>query len=1002
MAISYELSGFSFYLDSSDNLTGLSTATVTVNGSADLEFTFSPEGGDPSSFYGELVNSMGDIYGTLLDVGGSESALDLGYWRTEMFAVSYEGQSTQVVVLENQFSDQVILLPLAGTLLPTGTVPTVELISAIIAGGTATEITTGPFASNHPFSLDEVAGVAQTEYDPFTGTADADLLSGVNGSETLSGLDGNDTISGGDGHDTLLGGAGDDILDGGPGNDSIVGGAGGDLIQGGSGLDVISGTAAEFDGDSITNFDFGDQLRISGVSSIDGVQIGAGVLDIDADGNGSVDYYGNFTTVSGTYEVSKVMEGDTVVVTLTGAPTPEIGTALDGQGDFSDIAPVLFSDPAFTPSSILYSGAIEGIELLPEGFTIYQINEDETQTPVVSIDRGIFLTSGDGPGTANTSSGHSVDLGENGNYLLTQAAHDAFSGAGSTNDASYVEFTFDAADLGDAPSISFTLFFGSEEYPEYVNSSFVDIAAIFVNGTNYALFNNDPNQPLAITGTSINTEGNFYNNTSNGYTTEYDGFSVLLTVVAPIQEGTNSVMIGIADTGDNILDSGLFVGNVQASDFDFSGSYISVGGTDGDDTINSNAAPELVTLGEGSDTVTGTPDELDGDVIDGWGDDDELQFEGVEFGEDDVQITMGSAILDIDTDGDGVADTTTTLEGNFTQATFSFDTVDGNTIITTVGALPNGVEPEGPTAGDDTLVGTAGDDSITGLGGDDLLQGGDGNDTLDGGDGNDGLQGGAGDDLLIGGAGDDNLAASEGDDTVQGGGGNDLMGGGTGDDSMTGGDGNDFMGGGMDNDSLYGDAGNDTVNGGAGNDSMDGGDGTDIMGASFGNDTVIGGDGNDDIGGGSGRDMLIGQTGNDSIGGGEGDDTILGGAGDDFLAGGGRHDSINGGLGDDVINGGAGDDTMSGGDGADVFVFNGMIDGDEDFILDFEDGIDMFRISGIENEPGSGLNGYLDALNITDTTVNGEAAVSMSYEGQMIYVMGISASDLTKADFIFA
>ncbi|SOC06428.1 choice-of-anchor L domain-containing protein [Rhodobacter maris] len=1002
MAISYELSGFSFYLDGSDNVTSLTQASVIVNGSSDLEFTFIPDGEDSSSFYGELDASQGEVYSTTVEIGGSSAALDFNSWDVEMFSVTYDGQSAQVVMFENPYTNQAIILPAAGTLLSGGTLPSEALLAAIVADGVPSAITTGPFAMNEPFTLDEIAGVVATEYDPFTGTADADVLSGMNGDETLSGLAGNDTITGGDGHDTLLGGAGSDNLDGGPGNDSLVGGDGADTIIGGSGLDVISGTAAEFDGDSISGFDYGDELRITGVSDVEGVQIGNGILDIDADGDGSVDYYGTFFSASGTYEVNKVMDGDTLVITLAGAPEAQIGTALGSQDDFANIAPVLFSDPNFVPMTMLYSGAIEGIELLPEGYTIYRINEDSSQTAVVSIDRGIFLTSGDGPGTANTVHNHTVNLNENGNANLTEAAHDAYSGAGTTYDASYIEFTFDAADLGDAPSISFTLFFGSEEYPEYVNSSFVDIAAIFVNGTNYALFNNDANQPLAITGESINTEGNFYNNADGIYTTEYDGFSVMLTVVAPIQEGLNTVMIGIADTGDHAYDSGLFIGNVQASDFDFSGSYITVDGTDGDDTINSNAAPELVELGEGADTVTGTPDELDGDVIDGWGDDDELQFEGVEFGEDDVHITLGSAILDIDTDGDGVADTTTTLEGNFTQAVFSFETIDGNTVITTEGALPDGVVPQTPTEGNDTLTGTDGDDTLSGLGGNDLLQGGDGNDLLEGGDGDDGLQGQAGDDTLIGGAGNDNLAASEGNDSVQGDDGNDRMGGGTGDDVMDGGDGNDFMGGGLDNDTMFGGTGNDTVNGGAGNDSMDGGDGKDVMGASFGNDTVTGGEGNDDIGGGAGRDLLSGQAGNDTIGGGEGADTIRGGAGDDFLAGGGGHDVIEGGIGDDMINGGAGDDTMTGGDGADVFVFNGMVDGDEDFVLDFEDGIDMFRISGIENEPGSGLDGYLAALNIADTTVNGDAAVSMSYEGQMIYVMGLSAADLTKADFIFA
>ncbi|KMK63981.1 calcium-binding protein [Puniceibacterium sp. IMCC21224] len=305
------------------------------------------------------------------------------------------------------------------------------------------------------------------------------------------------------------------------------------------------------------------------------------------------------------------------------------------------------------------------------------------------------------------------------------------------------------------------------------------------------------------------------------------------------------------------------------------------------------------------------------------------------------------------------------------------------------------------TGGNDTLIGTDGSDTLLGLGGDDRLEGGDGNDRLEGGAGDDGLLGGDGNDTLLGGDGDDNMAASSGDDSLLGGAGDDQMGGGLGDDTMDGGADDDRMGGGQGDDVMSGGAGDDTVNGGAGNDVLDGGAGNDVMGASFGNDTVTGGDGNDDMGGGAGQDVIEGGAGNDSAGGGEGNDTIDGGSGDDFLAGGGRDDDIMGGTGDDTINGGAGNDTMSGGSGADVFVFNAFAAGEADLITDFEDGSDMFRMSGVTGEPGSGLQGRVDALGITDVTLDGQAGVSMSYDGQTITVLGVAAADLGLEDFSF-
>jgi Ca2+-binding RTX toxin-like protein len=270
-------------------------------------------------------------------------------------------------------------------------------------------------------------------------------------------------------------------------------------------------------------------------------------------------------------------------------------------------------------------------------------------------------------------------------------------------------------------------------------------------------------------------------------------------------------------------------------------------------------------------------------------------------------------------------------------------------------------------------------DLVAGTSGSDLLSGSAGNDSLDGGDG------------------DDVLAASAGNDQVNAGAGNDLIGGGLDDDTIDGGSGNDTIGAGQGHDQVSGGDDDDIVNGGAGNDTLNGDGGNDTMGGSFGADQLDGGAGNDNMGGGAGADSMNGGSGADSFGGGEGDDTINGEGGNDFLAGGGRHDVLNGGSGNDILNGGNGDDTMTGGDGNDIFVFNGFNDGDEDVITDFEDGIDFFRMSGVSNTPGTGLAGKLAALNISD--VSGGAQID--YDGHTVLIQGVSASDLTLADFSF-
>jgi Ca2+-binding RTX toxin-like protein len=280
---------------------------------------------------------------------------------------------------------------------------------------------------------------------------------------------------------------------------------------------------------------------------------------------------------------------------------------------------------------------------------------------------------------------------------------------------------------------------------------------------------------------------------------------------------------------------------------------------------------------------------------------------------------------------------------------------------------------------------------------DQIIQGTDGADTLVGSNGNDTISGGAGDDTLSGGDGDDVLAGSSGNDVSFGGTGNDNMGGGTGNDVMDGGIGNDTMGGGFGDDSMSGGDGDDGVFGGANNDVLEGGAGNDNIAGSYGNDLLNGGTGDDNMGGGTGQDTLMGGEGNDTIGGGEGSDLIDGGAGNDFLAGGGRDDIIYGGTGNDSINAGGDDDTITGGAGNDTFIFTEFTSGERDTVTDWTNGEDVFLLTGITNAPGSGLQGRVDALDITAVA----GGVEFGFNGHTIFLQGASAGDLGVEDFIF-
>lgn len=66
---------------------------------------------------------------------------------------------------------------------------------------------------------------------------------------------------------------------------------------------------------------------------------------------------------------------------------------------------------------------------------------------------------------------------------------------------------------------------------------------------------------ISINNINPTTNGNLYvDNTNDIYNTEMDGFTVTLTLKAPVIPGqVNSIRIGIADGGDTAYDSNLLI-----------------------------------------------------------------------------------------------------------------------------------------------------------------------------------------------------------------------------------------------------------------------------------------------------------------------------------------------------------------------------------------------------------------------------------------------------------
>ncbi len=176
----------------------------------------------------------------------------------------------------------------------------------------------------------------------------------------------------------------------------------------------------------------------------------------------------------------------------------------------------------------------------------------------LGIDNGVMLSSGllsnvIGP---NNSDSLGEDMDQPGDADLGGLVPE-----GETFDAAVLEFDF----IATAGTISFTYVFASEEYNEFVNLGFNDVFGFFLDGVNIALI------PDSVTPVSIDTVNNgvnsqYYNDNDFGdfggfppFITQADGFTVALKAVATVTPGLHHIKLAVADVGDPILDSWVFL-----------------------------------------------------------------------------------------------------------------------------------------------------------------------------------------------------------------------------------------------------------------------------------------------------------------------------------------------------------------------------------------------------------------------------------------------------------
>jgi hypothetical protein len=226
------------------------------------------------------------------------------------------------------------------------------------------------------------------------------------------------------------------------------------------------------------------------------------------------------------------------------------------------------SDPDVLISSILGPG----ITVLPVPAPSYTGVTNQSGTFTGGTDAGVGL--GIASGAILTSGNALLAPGPNNNDaagVATGGAGDADLG-GTTFNAAVLEFTFQFGDGSTGGDLFFQYAFASDEYNEFVNSSFNDAFALFVDGVNVAVA--PDGQAVAINNVNCGNPYNaaqvtdncaFFNNNdpTNGvppYNIQYDGFTdVFLAQALGLDAGTHTMKFVIADRGDQVLDSAIFI-----------------------------------------------------------------------------------------------------------------------------------------------------------------------------------------------------------------------------------------------------------------------------------------------------------------------------------------------------------------------------------------------------------------------------------------------------------
>lgn len=176
----------------------------------------------------------------------------------------------------------------------------------------------------------------------------------------------------------------------------------------------------------------------------------------------------------------------------------------------------------------------------------------------VGISDGILITNGNAEDAQNPNTATGTTTSYNTTNTTSPLNNIA---TGNVNDIAQYTIVFTPT----SSTLTFNYVFGSEEYPEWVGSSFNDVFGFFISGpNNTGPFTNIALLPASTTPVSINSvnagSNSSYYVTNNGTLHEYDATTTVLTATAnvtPCQQYT--IILAVSDVGDWSFDSGVFL-----------------------------------------------------------------------------------------------------------------------------------------------------------------------------------------------------------------------------------------------------------------------------------------------------------------------------------------------------------------------------------------------------------------------------------------------------------